>query len=199
MATNRKRSHPKSFKIDYLGFRLARNLERNKTMIKLEKFNNTDFERLITWADNEEMLVQFSGPIFKFPLTTKQLEDYVKEENRLPFKVIDTASEEVIGHAEIYKSEDNLAKLCRILIGEEKYRGKGIGEKIVNLLVKYSFEKLNVEKVELNVYDWNKQAIKCYEKSGFAINPDKINKIIVQENIWISLNMTVNKTNWKIN
>lgn len=199
MATNRRRSHPKSFKIDYLGFRLARNLERNKTMIKLEKFNNTDFERLITWVDNEEMLVQFSGPIFKFPLTTEQLEDYVKEKNRIPFKVIDTASEEVIGHAEIYKSEDNLAKLCRILIGEEKYRGKGIGEKIVNLLVKYSFEKLNVEKVELNVYDWNKQAIKCYEKSGFAINPDKINKIIVQENIWISLNMTVNKTNWKIN
>ncbi|MCV9926106.1 GNAT family N-acetyltransferase [Flavobacterium sp. LS1R49] len=168
-------------------------------MIKLEKFDNTDFEKLITWVDNEEMLVQFSGPIFKFPLTTEQLENYVKEENRIPFKVIDTKSKEVIGHAEIYQSEDNLAKLCRILIGEEKYRGKGIGEEIVNLLVHYSFEKLNVEQVELNVYDWNKQAIRCYEKSGFTINPDKLSEIIVQKNIWISINMTVNKTNWKIN
>ncbi|WP_165763185.1 GNAT family N-acetyltransferase [Flavobacterium sp. AJR] len=171
----------------------------NKTMIKLEKFDNTDFERLIKWADNEEMLVQFSGPIFKFPLTTEQLDNYLKEENRIPFKVIDTESKEVLGHAEIYQSEDNLAKLCRILIGDAKFRGKGIGEKIVNLLVQYSFEELNVEKVELNVYDWNKQAIKCYEKSGFVINPDKISEIIVQEEVWISLNMIVTKDNWKIN
>jgi RimJ/RimL family protein N-acetyltransferase len=168
-------------------------------MIKLEKFDKTDFERLIIWADSEEMLVQFSGPIFKYPLTTEQLENYLKEENSIPFKVVDTESKEVIGHAEIYKSENNLAKLCRILIGDKKYRGKGIGEKTVNLLVKYSFEELKVEKVELNVYDWNTQAIKCYEKSGFAINPDKISQITVQENVWISLNMIITKDNWKIN
>lgn len=168
-------------------------------MIKLEKFDKTDFERLIIWADSEEMLVQFSGPIFKYPLTTEQLENYLKEENSIPFKVVDTESKEVIGHAEIYKSENNLAKLCRILIGDKKYRGKGIGEKTGNLLVKYSFEELKVEKVELNVYDWNTQAIKCYEKSGFAINPDKISQITVQENVWISLNMIITKDNWKIN
>ena len=168
-------------------------------MIKLAKFTNIDFERLINWAENEEMLVQFSGPIFKFPLTKQQLEKYLTDENCMPFKVINTETEEIIGHSEIYKSENNVAKLCRILVGDKKLRGKGIGEKIVNKLVEYCFEKLDVEKVELNVYDWNKSAIKCYEKSGFEINPNKISQIVVKGEIWISLNMILEKNSWKIN
>lgn len=168
-------------------------------MIKLEKFTNIDFERLINWAENEKILVQFSGPIFKFPLTKQQLQKYLTDENSIPFKVIDTESDEIIGHCEIYKSENNVAKLCRIFVGDKKLRGKGIGEKIVNKLVEYCFEQLIVEKVELNVYDWNKSAIKCYEKSGFEINPNKISQIEVKGEMWISLNMLLEKNMWKIN
>jgi len=40
-------------------------------MITLEPFDREDFERLINWVDNEEILVQFGGPIFSFPLTIK--------------------------------------------------------------------------------------------------------------------------------
>ena len=163
-------------------------------MIKLEKFTTQDFDRLINWIDNEEMLVQFSGPIFKFPLTNVQLENYITTENTFAFKVINLESNEVIGHCEIYKSENNTAKLCRILIGDERFRGKGIGVKIVNELVNYCFQSLNVESIELNVYDWNKSAIKCYEKSDFKINPNKISQIEVNGNIWISINMTLVKT-----
>lgn len=166
-------------------------------MIKLETFNETDFDRLIKWAENEEMLVQFSGPIFKFPLTKEQLENYLKEKKSSVFKVVDRESGKIIGHSEIYHSENGVAKLCRILIGDESSRGKGIGEKIINKLVEYCFEKLEVEKVELNVYDWNKSAIRCYEKSGFEINPNKITQIEVKGNTWISLNMILNKSKWK--
>lgn len=166
-------------------------------MIQLEKFTEIDFERLLSWVDNEEMLVQFSGPIFKFPLTNEQLQKYITDENCIPFKVINIESAEVIGHSEIYKSENNMAKLCRIIIGNKKLRGKGIGKIIVNELVEYCFNNLNVEKVELNVYDWNKSAIKCYEKSGFEINPNKISQITVNGEIWISLNMLLEKNKWK--
>lgn len=163
-------------------------------MIKLEKFTTQDFDRLINWIDNEEMLVQFSGPIFKFPLTNVQLENYITIENSFAFKVINLESNEVIGHCEIYKSENNTAKLCRILIGDERFRGKGIGVEIVNELVKYCYQNLNIDSIELNVYDWNKSAIKCYEKTGFEINPNKISQIEVNGIIWISLNMTLVKT-----
>ncbi len=166
-------------------------------MIKLEKFTEQDFERLINWIENEEILVQFSGPIFKFPLTKEQLNEYLYTENIISFKVINLETKEIIGHSEIYKSENKEVKLCRILIGEEKQRGKGFGKKIVNELVKYSFEKLNAEKIELNVYDWNKYAIICYEKTGFEMNPNKFSEIEVKGNKWISLNMILNKSKWE--
>ena len=163
-------------------------------MIKLEKFTEIDFERLINWIENEEILVQFSGPIFKFPLTKEQLNTYLYSENTISFKVINLETNEIIGHSEIYKSEDNEVRLCRILIGDKKQRGKGFGKKIITELVKYSYEKLNVEKIELNVYDWNKSAIHCYEKSGFEINPKKFSEIEVKGIKWIGLNMILNKS-----
>ncbi|CAM3901383.1 GNAT family protein [Flavobacterium branchiophilum] len=166
-------------------------------MIKLEKFTEQDFERLINWIDNEETLVQFSGPIFKFPLTKEQLNEYLYSENIISFKVKNLETNEIIGHSEIHKSENNEVKLCRILIGKESQRGKGFGKKIINELVKYSFEKLNAKKVELNVYDWNKYAIVCYEKTGFEMNPNKYSEIEVKGNKWISLNMILNKSKWE--
>jgi RimJ/RimL family protein N-acetyltransferase len=166
-------------------------------MIKLEIFTTQDFERLISWVGTEEILVQFSGPLFNFPLTKRQLKDYVDSKCIHPFKVINLETNEVIGHAEIYKTGNKEVKLCRILIGQENHRGKGLEKKIINELVKHSFEKLYAEKVELNVYDWNKNAIACYEKTGFEINPDKFSEIAVKANKWISLNMILNKSKWE--
>lgn len=166
-------------------------------MITLEPFDKKDFERLINWVDNEEILVQFGGPIFSFPLTIKQLEEYKNDKQRLSFKVIDQSNKTIIGHAELFPSDDNKTiKICRILIGDKANRGQGFGKQIINELLKISFLKLNKEKAELNVYDWNTNAIKCYEKVGFTINPDKTFKSEVKGSTWTAINMTINKQDW---
>jgi len=169
---------------------------QNEIKIKIEKFSKEDFSRLISWINCEEILVQFAGPIFSFPLTDDQLEAYLTDRKRSAFKVINANDNTVIGHAEIYLMKDNVAKLCRVLIGENKNRGKGIGQKIVSELLKFSFIKLGVYCAELNVYDWNISAIKCYEKMGFSINKGVFNTVIVNGNEWVSLNMTTNKSVW---
>lgn len=158
-------------------------------MIQLARFQPEDFDRLISWMDSEELLVQVAGPIFTYPLTSTQLVTYLEDDQRYAFKVIETHSGEVIGHAEIYKTKEHSAKICRVLIGDQSFRGKGIGKELIKQLVDYSIAHLNINFVELNVYDWNTAAIKCYEKVGFVINPDKFTTIEVKENTWISLNM----------
>ena len=162
-------------------------------MIELRQFDKTDFDRLISWIDSEKFMIQFAGPIFTFPLTTEQLEKYISDKNRLPFKVIMIKTGKVIGHAEIYNSKKSTAKLCRILIGDKDLRGKGLGEKIVNELVEFSFNKLNAVIVELNVYNWNTSAIKCYEKVGFIVNPSKSKTTQYGNNEWTAINMTLDK------
>lgn len=167
-------------------------------MLKLEPFTKLDFTRLISWIDNLEELVQFAGPNFSFPLTTDQLEKYLADENSFSFKVIETKSNNIIGHCEIYKSETS-ARLCRILIGEKTFRGRGYGVEIVNQLLEKSFTQFNYPLAELNVYDWNISAIKCYEKSGFKINKDKTKTIFVADKPWTSLNMMITKNEWLSN
>ena len=166
-------------------------------MIKLEPFTRLDFTRLISWIDSIDELVQFAGPNFSFPLTIEQLEKYSADENRFAFKVIEIKSNKPIGHCEIYKSEIS-AKLCRILIGDKAYRGRGFCSEVVNQLLEKSFIQLNYSLAELNVYDWNISAIKCYEKSGFKIHDDKTKTILVNGKFWTSLNMKITKNEWSI-
>lgn len=161
----------------------------NMSMIQLIPFKPADFKKLISWLDNEELLVQVAGPIFSYPLTAEQLVTYLADEKRYAFKVIDPNTNEAIGHAELYKQEENVAKICRVLIGNEAYRGKGLGQELMNALVSYAINELQVPTIELNVYDWNVQAIRCYEKVGFVFVPEKYTTIKVKGDTWKSLNM----------
>lgn len=54
-----------------------------------------------------------------------------------------------------------------ILIGETDYRGKGYGADAVRVLCKFGFEEMNLRKIKASVFDFNKAALRCYEKNGF--------------------------------
>ncbi len=169
-------------------------------MIIFEPFERNDFERLISWVDNEEILIQFGGSMFSFPLTIEQLEHYKDDKKRLAFKVIEQTGRTVIGHAELFPADNNQSiRICRVLIGDETKRRRGFGQQIVKELLKIAFLKLDKQNAELNVFDWNTNAIKCYEKVGFIINPNKASKLEVRGNIWTAINMTIDRAHWNIN
>lgn len=165
-------------------------------MITLQRFTRKDYSKLISWVDSAETLMQFAGPLFQFPLTEEQLDKSYSDPNRFPFSVIEKSSGVCIGHAEIYLTEFS-ACIGRIIIGETKLRGKGFGQGIVRQLLDYCFNVLNQKNIELNVFEWNINAIKCYEKVGFAINPDKKHEREINGEKWISLNMTINRQKWE--
>ena len=75
-------------------------------------------------------------------------------------------------------------------------RGKGVGQQVVSKLLIFSFENLKAEKVELYVYDWNRGAIKSYERAGFVIDYDKQILTEIGGTIWKALNMTIDKRKW---
>lgn len=54
-----------------------------------------------------------------------------------------------------------------IFIGEEKYRGKGIGKEVIDLLLDYGFNYLRLHNIDLAVFSFNENAIKCYKALGF--------------------------------
>ena len=46
---------------------------------------------------------------------------------------------------------------------------RGYGTDAIETILKYAFNKMNLHKIELRVYEFNKRALKCYEKCGFKI------------------------------
>ncbi len=52
-------------------------------------------------------------------------------------------------------------------IGERDYWGKGYGTDAFRILIRYAFRELNLNRINLTVFDYNPRAIKSYEKLGF--------------------------------
>lgn len=88
--------------------------------------------------------------------------------------------------------------MCRFLIGEEKFRSKGIGAQALKELLRIGFKDLNFKKITLGVYDFNHSAIKCYEKAGFVKEKLLENATKVAIGYWNSYEMAISKGEWQI-
>lgn len=165
-------------------------------MVKLERFEETDYDRLISWIDSEEFMIQFSGPVFNFPLTREQLDIYLSADNRIVFRVLDSNTEEIIGHAELNNidKKNKNARICRVVIGEKTNRNKGYGKAIIKELVKIGFKELKLHRLDLGVFDFNQQAINCYLKSGFEIEGVFKENYKVGNQYWSTCNMSIINT-----
>ena len=56
-----------------------------------------------------------------------------------------------------------------ISIGEKTLWGKGYGTDAMNALLDFGFGQLRLERIWLEVYDYNERARKSYEKSGYVV------------------------------
>ena len=162
-------------------------------MIQLEPFLPSEFDRLISWIDNEALLITIAGNEFTFPLTQEQLQRYLLVSDSHLFNAVDATDNNVVGHAQLILSGERMYKIDKLIIGDKTNRGKGTGQAVINALLIYAFEDLNAEIVELNVFDWNIAGIKCYEKCGFKVVPEKKQVFKVGDESWITINMVVRK------
>ena len=174
-------------------------------MIRLEYFTREDFQQLISWIDNEHLLMNWAGSLFRFPLTESSLEWYIQDTNEMGksdafiYKAIDTATEEVVGHVSIGSiSEKNKSgRISRVLVGNTAARGKGYCTEMIKAIVQVGFEDLGLHRISLGVYDFNKSAIRCYEKAGFSI--EGVHRDILQYKegeYWSLVEMGILENEW---
>lgn len=88
--------------------------------------------------------------------------------NQYQFAVVRLEDDLLIGNCGI-QGIDQLRQCAEVglFIGDEENRSKGYGEEVLNLLLDYSFDYLNLNNVMLKVFSFNERAITCYKKVGF--------------------------------
>lgn len=158
--------------------------------IFLERFQESDFELLDSWVKSKRDLIQFAGSRLPYPLSKEIFLDDIKTRDAFVVKMKEDLR--TIGHAQVTNQADMLL-IGRVLIGEESFRGKELGLELIHLLLKHGFSTYDKNIAELNVYSWNVQAIKCYEKAGFILNTNKISAVEVGDESWIALNMQIER------
>ncbi len=84
------------------------------------------------------------------------------------FVIVTLEKDEMIGTISLENINyiNRVAKLG-IFIGDEQYRGRGIGKEAIHLILDYGFNYLNLNSIQLSVFAFNERAIACYKKCGF--------------------------------
>ena len=111
---------------------------------------------------------------------------------------IELATKETVGYCEGERTGRSF-KLDLALIGDKQKRGKGLGLSLVKTFVTFVFQNTGCSKISLDVFDLNVEAIKCYEKAGFKIDPEKAMEITFGDYGWKVSVMVLSLKTWQKN
>lgn len=175
-------------------------------MIKLEYFGREDFKQLIEWMNNEHLITNWAGSLFRYPLTEDSLDWYIEDTNNINssdafiYKATDTTTGDTVGHISLgsISEKNRAARISRVLVGHPKERGKGVCTGMIKALLKIGFEDLTLHRISLGVYDFNKAAIRCYEKCGF-VKEGLMRDVLRYDNntYWSLIEMSILENEWQ--
>jgi RimJ/RimL family protein N-acetyltransferase len=148
----------------------------------LQPYTSSDFKLLENWVTDAELLLQFSGTDFSYPLTELQIQDYQYTYPDRHLYLGYTLEKLPFAFGEIIPQESGYPRLARILVGESSLRSQGLGRYFVKLLLDEAKRLYNTDTVELFTWEKNHAAIRCYESVGFKFLAEK-SKTMVHEGV----------------
>jgi RimJ/RimL family protein N-acetyltransferase len=80
---------------------------------------------------------------------------------------IETEEGRLIGNVELRLTPSARRAEMGIVIGDKSAWDKGYGTNTVRMVLRYAFEELELNRVDLTTDEENHRAIRCYEKCGF--------------------------------
>ncbi|MFX1286900.1 MAG: GNAT family N-acetyltransferase [Promethearchaeota archaeon] len=140
--------------------------------VKLGPIKREYIDSFLKWFNDPEItqyLIRYR------PMTRIAEEDWIENlkdtDNNIYFSIViphEDKPEKLIGNCDLHNInwKDRVAE-AGILIGEKEYQNKGFGTEAMELLLEYGFNTVNLNRIELHVYDYNVRAIKSYKKVGF--------------------------------
>lgn len=110
------------------------------------------------------------GTVVPFSLEDENewFEHQRKEGGSFVFAILALPDLKLIGNCGLHRVDmKNRSGVFGIFIGDKTYWNKGYGTDATRSLLRFAFEELGLNRVELEVYDFNLRAMRAYEKAGF--------------------------------
>jgi RimJ/RimL family protein N-acetyltransferase len=138
-------------------------------LVRLRAREMEDVPHAHRWVNNPAVTRNI---LVRYPSSQEQQRRWFEDRPPAAFAVaafiIETLSGKAIGDCNLHSYGPEMRQAgLGILIGEEDHWGAGYGTDAMRLLCRFGFEMMNLHRIELDVFDDNPRAIRCYEKVGF--------------------------------
>ncbi len=141
--------------------------------LRLRAIERSDLPRFVHWLNDPDVIENL---IQRCPISLVHEEAWFEENLKKPkpeqSMVIETLLADEwtpIGVMGLFDL-DWLARVAEvgIFIGEKQLWNRGLGTKAMQLMLRFAFNTLNLNKIKLHVYETNPRAIQSYQKAGFV-------------------------------
>ncbi len=138
--------------------------------INLRAVERADLEQLVRWRNDPDV---FRGFFTTFPLSAGGQEAWYEDLLRRPDKklfVIETKEGQAVGTIgfDHIDWKNQRAEFGNMLVARA-HRGQGYAGDATRTALRFGFEEMNLNRIYLEVYAWNEEAVRLYKKCGFEI------------------------------
>jgi len=142
--------------------------------VKLAVPREEDIEIMLKWGEDADYLRNVDTDM-AMPRNSEQLmKEGLPDSNEVYFRLRTIEEDRLIGFITIYGIEwNNRTGVLALGIGDAADRSKGFGTDALRLILRYAFHELNLDRVGLEVIEYNSGGIKAYERAGFQVEGRK--------------------------
>ena len=140
--------------------------------VYLRAIERSDVELAWRYMNNEDTFYNLSVAI-PYPMNFDNEMDWYESQRKTSgaynFAICNAEDDLYIGGCGINKIDwNNRSCIIGIFVGDDRFKGKGYGTEAMKLLLRFIFNQISVDRVELRVFSFNERAIKSYLKNGFV-------------------------------
>lgn len=125
-------------------------------------------EQYLSFVNDAELLHLMEG-IGYWPLDKEGLEAYIEYCNNptsLLMGIFENVTDAHVGNIHLSQIKKYHHNCMYGIVLRREYMGKGYAYEASHLLIKHAFEKMNINRIQINVVDKNRRAIKLYKGLG---------------------------------
>ncbi|MFZ3589963.1 GNAT family N-acetyltransferase [Bacillus sp. DJP31] len=166
--------------------------------VRLTASRHEDAEIMVKWFEDAEYLRNVDTDIARPRMVTELESEEKSGPNSAYFRIRTLKDDELIGFVVIHNIEwNNRVGLLAIGIGESKFRNLGYGQDALQLILRYAFHELNLNRVGLDVIEYNQKAIHAYEKIGFQKEGRMREAVFRDGNSYDRIIMSILRSEWE--
>jgi len=142
-------------------------------LVRLRAYEKSDLDAVMKWINDEEVTDFLAGGMLTYPVSSIAEEKFIEaaaksSDTEKSFAIETLAERKYLGGVAFHAINWlNHTAGVGITIGDKSFWGRGYGTDAMRLMMRLGFDKMNLHRLWLHVYDYNQRALASYEKCGF--------------------------------